>query len=172
MGLYARPLSGRSTENAGGERDTKREQRKTHQIQSDYEFFEKNYGKQAASRAQAMAERFVDVVVGTTAHNLGGVITSLKMKADSLAKAAAGDLSDAAQMVQERVAFLERLVKDMQDYSRSLSRERRRERLSDLVTEANRYAVESVTANNLMVENVQFASDVPRTITVHCDTEF
>lgn len=155
-----------------GQRDAERARRKVQQVQSEYDAIARMHGAMAAERAQAMAERFADVVVGTTAHNLGGVITSLKLKSEALIRevqAAEPDLlrvNSTAHAIAERIAFLERLVRDMSEYSRPLSNERRRERLSGIVEEAHRLAVDAIRVDREALVSVACSVAVPEAITV------
>lgn len=155
-----------------GQRDAERTSRKVQQVQSDYEAIARTHGSMAAARAQAMAERFADVVVGTTAHNLGGVITSLKLKASALAQEIETGASDQRRMrfavlaITERIAFLERLVNDMSEYSRPLSSERRRERLAGIIEEAHRLAVDAALLDRQKAAAIPYACAVPERITV------
>jgi signal transduction histidine kinase len=111
-------------------------------------------------------------VVGTTAHNLGGVITSLKLKAVALVREVQVEQPDllkvdsTARAMAERIAFLERLVKDMSEYSRPLSSERRRERLSGIVEEAHRLAIDAVPIDREALASVACAVAVPDALTV------
>lgn len=155
-----------------GQRDAERTSRKVQQVQSEYEAIARMHGSMAAARAQAMAERFADVVVGTTAHNLGGVITSLKLKASALAQEIEAGASDqrrvrsAVLAITERIAFLERLVNDMSEYSRPLSHERRRERLAGIIEEAHRFAIDAAALDKQPGTSIPYAGTVPEHITV------
>lgn len=155
-----------------GQRDAERTSRKVQQVQSEYEAIARMHGSIAAARAQAMAERFADVVVGTTAHNLGGVITSLKLKASALAQEIEAGASDqhrvrsAVLAITERIAFLERLVNDMSEYSRPLSNERRRERLAGVIEEAHRLAIDAAPIDKRAAASILYACTVPERITV------
>lgn len=153
-----------------GERDADRKRRKVDQIQTECATIERLHGTLAAQRAQRMAQRFADVVVGTTAHNLGGVITSLKLKVDALSQSLEQNPADVARAVTtthaltERIEFLERLVRDMTEYARPLSSERRRERLAAIVRDAHRLAREAVGPDKVAVVNCEI--DVPQEMTV------
>lgn len=155
-----------------GQRDADRARRKVQQVHNEYDAIARLHGTMAAERAQAMAERFADVVVGTTAHNLGGVITSLKLKANALSQEIQTDAPDqqkvrsAALAITERITFLERLVKDMSEYARPLSSERRRERLAGIIQEAHRFAVDATSIDKDTLASVAFACAVPEGITV------
>ncbi|MCC6910337.1 MAG: HAMP domain-containing histidine kinase, partial [Phycisphaerales bacterium] len=155
-----------------GQRDAERARRSVRQVQTEYDAIARMHGEMAAERAQAMAERFADVVVGTTAHNLGGVITSLKLKSEALSRdlqAAQPDLvrvEATAHAIAERIAFLERLVRDMSEYSRPLSNERRRERLSGIVEEAHRLAVDALRVDREALASIACSIAVPEAITV------
>jgi len=154
-----------------GHEDAERARRKVEQVQSAYDAIARMHGPAAAEKAQAMAERFADVVVGTTAHNLGGVITSLKLKATSLAQELETDAPDlrqirsAAHAITDRITFLEQLVSDMTEYARPLSTDRRRERLSAIIDEANRFARDAVGINEAASRDV-CVPKVPESITV------
>lgn len=155
-----------------GQRDAERTSRKVQQVQSEFEAIARMHGSMAAERAQAMAERFADVVVGTTAYNLGGVITSLKLKASALAQEIENSAPDQRKArsvvlaITERIAFLERLVNDMNEYARPLSNERRRERLAGIIEEAHRLAIDAAPIDKQTTVSIPYACTVPECITV------
>ncbi len=155
-----------------GQRDAERARRKVQQVQCEYDAIARMHGEIAAARAQAMAERFADVVVGTTAHNLGGVITSLKLKSEALCRAVQAESPDllslgaTARSIAERVAFLERLIRDMSEYSRPLSNEKRRERLSGVIEESHRLAVDAIRIDREALASITCSIAVPETLTV------
>jgi len=155
-----------------GQQCAERERRKVEQVQSEYDTIARLYGPAAAEKAQAMAERFADVVVGSTAHNLAGVITSLKLKSDAVTRELDADSPDlqaarsAAGVISERIAFLERLLGDMAEYARPLSNQRRRERLAAIVEEAHRLAVDATRIDKATLGSVKYACAVPEAITV------
>jgi len=153
-----------------GEQDADRKRRRVDQIHTEYATIERLHGALAAQRAQRMAQRFVDVVVGTTAHNLGGVITSLKLKVDSLARSLEQNPADiprataTTHALSERIDFLERLVRDMTEYARPLSTERRRERLAAIVRDAHRLVREALGPDKVTGVNCEI--DVPEQMTI------
>lgn len=155
-----------------GQRSAEQERRKVEQVQTEFDAIARLHGEAAAEKAQAMAERFADVVVGSTAHNLGGVITSLKLKAEAVTRELNSDAPDlqaarsAAGVISERIAFLERLVGDMTEYARPLSNQRRRERLTAIVEEAHRLALDATRIDKGTLGSVQYACAVPEAITV------
>ncbi|MGI9012941.1 MAG: sensor histidine kinase [Phycisphaerales bacterium] len=152
------------------QKKSEREQQQVDHIRAEYAAIERLHGTLAAERAQTMAERFADVVVGMTAHNLGGVMTSLKLKADALQNALGTQEPDqaravgAADAMVERILFLERLLRDMSEYARPLSTDRRRERLATLIADAHRLAKDAV--EDSLAAGVEYECDVPESTTV------
>lgn len=158
-----------------GQQDTDRKRRNAEQVQSDLSKFAAQYGRKAAERALRMCERYADVLVGSAAHNMRGTLTPLKHDlAEVLRDVTDGRVASVAGRIADSVAavaFLERLINEMREFSHPLTDDRSTERLSVLVAQGHRAAVAFLrsagTDASAIAEAVRFSSDVPDNLTVN-----
>jgi two-component system cell cycle sensor histidine kinase PleC len=150
-----------------GERENQRKRRGLDQVQTQYKAIEDVHGALAAEKARRMAERLYDVLVGETLHEMGRIMTPLKADVSALlGRAAAADPErPTLAKVRERVAFLERLMDDMRAYSHPAAVERRRERLADVISEAQAAVLEGFKAKGREVGAVALEIRVPENLT-------
>ena len=110
---------------------------------------ERLYGKAAADKARQVAEQMFDELIGALVHEMRGVLTPLKGVAFFILHPRDADPAAIRRQLVKlsgRLAFLERLLDDMREYSQSPTFERRSERLADLVTESETMVRESLKA--------------------------
>lgn len=111
-------------------------------LDADWARFTKEHGSTATAQAQRLAERMYAVLVGSAVHSMGPILEPIKhrtAKLKSLIQAGNFDPKTAEDMltaVLSKVDHMERLFKDVRDFSRAPSSVRRRERLAALVREA------------------------------------
>jgi len=140
--------------------------------QLHWENLERLHGKKVAETARQAAEELFDQLVGATVHEMRGVLTPLKASVTSLVNllergaTEAGGLRRQVSKASGRLAFLQRLLDDMRDYSQPLSRQRRGERLYDLVKEAVSIVRENLLAGGRNPKRVQVFVSVPEEITL------
>jgi signal transduction histidine kinase len=150
----------------------KREKQGLQYMQSQYELLEKLHGKSVADKARKIAEQLFDHLVGVTVHELRGVLTPLMSGASSLLQQVDQGVFEPAafrrQVVKmnNRLAFIGRLVEDMRSYALPPPLERRRERLFPIFQEALTMARDSVCAQGHEVTSIQLEMDVPENITL------
>jgi len=153
-----------------GEDDKRR--RGMEQIHAQYTALEKRYGREAADKALEMGERFYDVLVGATVHDVRGILTPLKARVERLIKGLDNGEIDldafrtSLTKMGERLGFLERLMNDMSEYSQAQTGRRTRERLADIVQEARAMVTDDLQTNGLDVSPVTLTVDIPDTATV------
>jgi len=125
---------------------------------------ERLYGKAAADKARQVAEQMFDELIGALVHEMRGVLTPLKGIAFSVLHPRDADPAAIRRQLVKlsgRLAFLERLLDDMREYSQSPTFERRSERLADLVTEAVTMVRESLKASVKQTQKVAIEVAVP-----------
>lgn len=155
-----------------GREDADRRRRCTERVHGAYATIEQLHGRPAAERARLMCERFAEVLVGTTVHNMRGVLTPMKLNAAALLRQLDSGqpdgrvVRDAAARITERVAFLERLLDDMRAFSQPVAITRRQERLFDVVAEARATVTEFFRASGRDPSNVAMSLTVAPNITV------
>lgn len=138
------------------------------QTQDDSLVFEKLHGV----AVRVIAERWFDVLVGATVHEIRSILTPLVATVARLLKfeghSTRHDASVRAGLVKikNRLAFLERLVFDMRDYTRPVSAERRAVQLAEIVDEAESLARENLQASGHDPAPVRLFVNVPDDILV------
>lgn len=111
-------------------------------LDADWARFSKEHGPAATAQAQRLAERMYAVLVGSAVHSMGPILEPIKHRTTKLKKLVqAGNLDtkaaeDLLTAVLSKVDHMERLFKDIRDFSRAPNPVRRRERLAALVREA------------------------------------
>lgn len=156
----------RKTPMTGGRR------RSTPPISERLAEIEYRYGPDAARMARAVGESYYDQLVGATAHDVRGILTPLGPKIERLiAQAQGGNLSAGGaqrtlRSVRDRLALLEQLVSDMRDYSLPVRRDRRAERLDQILAEAVALACEELTERGLDLAAAKISIEVEPSLTV------
>ncbi len=142
------------------------------QTQNDLLVFERMYGKIAAENARAIAERWFEILVASTVHEIKGILSPLAATVTRLHRSESrnsldnGVVSEGLAKMKDRIAFLERLVMDMRDYSRSVPPGRRCALLCAIIAEAQSLVFENLQANGLDSSPVRLFVNVPKGIQV------
>ncbi len=155
-----------------GRQSVERKRRELDQVQDQYASIERQHGAGAAEKARQMAERFYDVLVGATVHDMRNILAPLKSSIQALQGHAAEGNFDAdlfrtnlARMAYQ-AAMLERWLDDMRFYAQPTPAERRRERLVDIVNESHGIVLDAFRAYGRNPASVRMAMDVPERLTV------
>ncbi len=154
-----------------GMKESQRRRQGFEHVESQYASIEKMHGALAAERARKIADEQFDCLVGATVHDIRGILNPLKTALSSLldhAKAGSLDekaLRDSLNRMNERLAYLERFVDDMRDYSQATPAERRRERIADVVSEAKSVVLDNLKTRGFDLDAVALAVEVAENIT-------
>lgn len=125
------------------------------------------YGAGAATKARQIAEHRYDLLVGATVHEMRAVLTTLKHTSAALMgltkNGAFGDgaAHEKCQLLVDRLAFLERLLLDMREYTYPVPEERVVLTVADLVTEARSMVSENLRARGISGRKVTLEINVP-----------
>jgi len=141
-------------------------QRRLEAVIDEYEWFVGKYGQATADRARRIGERYFEVLAGTAAHELRGVLTALKGSLDALAAqlTAAAPSREARALLdkaRERAEFLERILTDMKGYSQRLDCEFRSENLAEIVKEALDLVKDEVAPTGRSLAEVEVVNRTP-----------
>lgn len=132
---------------------------------------ERQHGAETAALVRDMAQRMYEGLVGASVHEMRSVVTAMKVNLEQLERAADSETHDVARRVCPRlirsVAFLERLLDDMRDYTRSPTRERATEKVIDLIVEAGEMVQAEFDATGRNHSPVKIEGKVPKDLVVH-----
>jgi signal transduction histidine kinase len=132
---------------------------------------EKKHGVETAALVRDMAQRMYEGLVGASVHEMRSVVTAMKVNLEQLERAAESETQDVARRVCPRlirsVAFLERLLDDMRDYTRSPTRERATEKVIDLIVEAGEMVQAEFAATGRNHSPVKVEGKVPKDLVIH-----
>jgi signal transduction histidine kinase len=154
-----------------GMKESQRRRQGFEHVESQYASIEKMHGALAAERARKIADEQFDCLVGGTVHDIRGILNPLKTGLSSLldhVKNGALEektIRDSLTRMNERLAYLERFVDDMRDYSQATPAERRRERIADVVSEAKSVVLDNLKTRGFDLDAVALAVDVAENIT-------
>jgi len=154
-----------------GMRESQRRRQGFEHVESQYASIEKMHGALAAERARKIADEQFDCLVGATVHDIRGILNPLKTGLSSLldhVKSGTLDekaIRDSLARMHERLAYLERFVDDMRDYSQATPAERRRERIADVVSEARSVVMDNLKARGFDLDAVALTVEVPENLT-------
>ena len=154
-----------------GMQDTQRRRQGFEHVETQYASIERFHGTLAAERARRIADEQFDCLVGATVHDIRGILNPLKARLTSLieqCKAGAMDgrlLGEGLSLMNDRLAYLERFVDDMRDYSRATPAERRRERIAGVVQEAKAVTLDNLKSRGADVDAISLALDAPENVT-------
>ena len=153
-----------------GVRESQQRRRTVDQVEAQLDSIEKYHGKLAADRARKLADKQFDVLVGTTIHDIRGILSPLKTSISTLqSHLNSGQLDrkicrENLDKMEDRLVFLERFVNDMRAYSQATPGQRHRERVADMVKEATgivldelkgrRYDLDAVSLSDTVSENL------------------
>jgi signal transduction histidine kinase len=162
---------------AAAERAQERRERTEQQIQranrglgavlNQLDIFERQHGRPARRKAQLLCEEYNEVVVGTMLHDLRSIMTHLKTNSEPIitqvpdepkARKAAARLADDLQL-------LERMLRDMEAFSKPLTVKRQPERVSDVAEAALEMAQAGLAQDGVDTEPVRVRLDVPDHLT-------
>lgn len=138
----------------------------------DFDLLERMHGSQVAIKAQRMALRLYEELVGSTAHELRGVLTPLGLKVSAARERLersefdAAHLSDSLNELAERLALLSRFVDDMRTFSQPMPTERIPTPLEGVVSEAHRIVLDDLRATGRNPKAVEASLSVAALITV------
>ncbi len=137
-------------------------------VTRDLQSLERIHGSLAAAKARSMAERMYEFLVATAVHELRRVMTPMQETIASLTSNGAGkrlvERHTELQKLGERFEFLQRIVSDMRTMSQTLSRERQKHRLVDVVAQAHAMVVDHLRSVGCKPSNVRVRVDVHREI--------
>lgn len=140
-------------------------------MEDDLSKLERQHGPETAAVVRSMAQRMYEGLVGASVHEMRSVVTAMKVNIEQLERAADSGTQEVARRVCPRlarsVAFLERLLDDMRDYTRAPTRERATECLLDLVVEAGEMVRSEFDAVGRKHAPVEIKGHVPKEIVVH-----
>ena len=154
-----------------GMKESQRRRQGFEHVESQYASIEKMHGALAAERARKIADEQFDCLVGSTVHDIRGILNPLKTGLSSLldhVKSGALDekvIRDSLTRMNERLAYLERFVDDMRDYSQATPAERRRERIADVVDEAKSVVLDNLKTRGFDLDAIVLTVEAPENIT-------
>jgi signal transduction histidine kinase len=133
---------------------------------------ERTHGPEAASAAREIGEMYYDQLVGATAHDARGILTPLASKLDRMIEQLKKGpfqpkrAKRSLRQMRERVELLSRLVDDMRSYSVPVPRNRRPQRLVEILAEAERIARDAVEDRGYEVEGIPVQMTIDADITI------
>lgn len=154
-----------------GMQDAQRRRQGFEHVETRYAFIERFHGALAAERARRIADEQFDCLVGATVHDIRGILNPLKARLTSLieqrkAGAMNGQVfGEGLSLMNDRLAYLERFVDDMRDYSRATPAERRRERIADVVHEAGTVVLDNLKSRGIDAEAIKLTVEAPENVT-------
>ena len=154
-----------------GRESAQRKRRGLDHVEDQYASIERVHGVAAAKKAQQMAERLYDVLVGATVHDMRNILAPLKSGISSLLGHLGGNGIDAKLFEKNltkmghQAGMLERMIDDMRAYSQPTPSERRSERLVSVVRETHEMVMDLFEATGRDPANVEITVDVPEGLT-------
>ena len=155
-----------------GRESNQRKRRGLDHVQDQYDSIEQTHGSVAAQRARAMAEQLYDILVGAMIHDMRNFLAPLKSAITSLLGHLADGELDARLFEKNLVKMghqaemIERMLEDMRTYSQPTPVQRRRERLADMIHEAQGAVLDTFLATGRDAACVSAHLDVPENLTV------
>lgn len=153
----------------GHAQDTKRV-RGLSRIEADIKQIEVRHGAKASRTIREMAHRLYEGLVGASVHEMRSIVTAMKATVEQLERAPETETGPAgrkaAPRLAKQVAFLERLLADMRDYTRAPSKERASERVADLLAEAMGMVRDELVATGRDASGIIVEIDVPEDLSV------
>lgn len=148
--------------------ETKRK-RGLDRVHADLRKLEQAHGEAAAKGAERIARRLYEVLVGTTVHEMRGILTSIKSNTETLMRAMGSEGVEqtcvrVVPKIREHVIFMERLLDDMRTYTQTLPAERHRERIVDLMNDAVVIVREEMKATGRDPAPIALVLEVPETL--------
>lgn len=131
----------------------------------DLKMLQRKHGLEAASMVRDLAQRMYEGLVGASVHEMRSVLTAMKVNIEQLHRAEPSESHEVAKRVSPRlfrsVAFLERLLQDMRDYTQASPRKRATERVLDLAVEAGEMVQEEFQAMGRDYSPVKLDGNIP-----------
>lgn len=155
-----------------GEKNALGKSKQSGELAADYLSMEVLYGSLPTRKARRIVEKHFDLLVGGTVHNMRGLLTPIRHYADelkALAKSITPDrklLNGHADAIVSRLADLEQFLDDMRAYAQPIPKQRRRERLIDLVREAAEAARRHFAATGHDSSRIELRINVPESLTL------
>lgn len=149
------------------ERQAGKSPRAANQIAAICEPIRQKYGDTAANQVLRAGEKYFDLLVGETRHNVMRVLTPLLAATNViLAHPAAADpaLSEAARWLNERTLLLQKLLDDMQAYAQPIPEQRDRGTLADIIADARSITHGHLTACGWDYSSVALNVSVPNVV--------
>ncbi len=150
-----------------GAKEDHRRTKAQSEVETMVQHFERRYGTPACRQARRLADRLYDVAVGSTVHELRGLMTPLIDTVTTLQAQLQDDRMDLAwakrhlPLVKQRMDLVQRVLDDMREFSRATPVTRRPEALSGICHEAVSLAVDWFVANGI--------DPTPARIAIHAD---
>jgi signal transduction histidine kinase len=144
----------------------------TRPLGSELTALERIHGEGPVAQARMLAEELYDLLISEAVHELRGLITPLKSSAEALLQHLEAGPPDAAFLrdrllrMEERLAFLERLIGDMREYSRRPAVQRKPARLAEMVSEAHALAIEQLQEVGEQARAVKVVLAVPEDMVI------
>lgn len=141
------------------------------QITEQLRSIEQRHGQPAARQAWRLCERYTELLVGSMVHDLRSILTHLRTGITALIgenEVAAGrSLPRTQRRAKDDIDFLERTVRDMEQFTDPLTFQRQPEPLSELARAAVEIAAESVrSSGEVDPDAVAIDMQIPERITV------
>ncbi|OGV39304.1 MAG: hypothetical protein A2020_11895 [Lentisphaerae bacterium GWF2_45_14] len=132
----------------------------------------KQHGPEAAEKAFRMTERLYDVMNGSIVHDMLGILTPIKSGAETISICFDEGWDDrekigrALNSMSKCIYLMERLLGDMRSYSKQTPRERKTERLIDVVNESHKLALDFFESKDMDVHHISLGIDITENITL------
>lgn len=135
------------------------------QVAQELDTLRERHGDAAARQAWEICERQTEMLVGSMVHDLRSILTHLKANTTTLAQLATSREPSRSATVAARakddIEFLERTIRDMEEFTKPLTSERAEHSLAQLARSAHEIAAESVRSDGQDPGKVQVRIDVP-----------
>lgn len=141
-------------------------------VADDYELMERLHGTLATKMSRQIAERLYDVLVGATIHNMRGLLTPVTSSTQALlgrleeGQVKPAEMKKHLRRIVDATTDLGRLMDDVRRYSQQVPSERRRERLSSLISKSLENAKVCFSQSGHDVDLIALRSDVPDHLTI------
>ncbi|MFV0442081.1 MAG: ATP-binding protein [Planctomycetaceae bacterium] len=141
-------------------------------VADDYKLMERLHGTLATKMSRQIAERLYDVLVGATIHNMRGLLTPATSSTQALlgrleeGQVKPAEMKKHLRRIVDATTDLGRLMDDVRRYSQQVPSERRRERLSSLITKSLENAKACFCQSGHDVELIALRIDVPDHLTI------
>ncbi|MDZ4847676.1 MAG: HAMP domain-containing sensor histidine kinase [Pirellulaceae bacterium] len=143
-------------------------QRSVDEIVDRRETFERRFGVAALKLSDKLHDQLLQLIVGSMLHDIKSILTPLTyLSHESVGHR--GNDSDRFRDIRKSVDFLNRSIRDMEDFVRPLAIDRTRECLADLVKDATEIAKWTAEQREVSTKKIRLLIDVPRSINLKMD---